>query len=70
MKRMDSFASSYAEVLRQAEEVFGGREAADNWLNKPALGLEGRRPIDLLSSTEGCELVYTFLVRIEYGVYH
>ncbi len=70
MKRMDSFASGYTEVLRQAEEVFGGREAADKWLNKPALGLEGRRPIDLLSSPEGCELVYTFLVRIEYGVYH
>ncbi|MDH4565323.1 DUF2384 domain-containing protein [Pseudomonas sp. BN414] len=57
-------------MLRRAEVVFGGREGADRWLNKPALGLEGHKPIDLLASPEGCELVETFLIRIEYGVYH
>ena len=60
----------YAEMLARAEQIFSSREAAERWMAKPALGLEGRRPIDLLTSAEDLELLETFLWRIEYGVYH
>ncbi|BAU75482.1 hypothetical protein KF707C_37940 [Metapseudomonas furukawaii] len=36
----------------------------------PALGLERRRPIDMLANEEDLEVLETFLGRIEYGVYH
>lgn len=39
-----------------ASAVFGSQEKAEEWLNKPAMGLDGQRPID-------------FLTRLDYGVY-
>lgn len=59
----------FAQVLSKASEVLGSREAAERWLSKPALGLNGRRPIELLSNSVGYELVNDFLIRMEYGVY-
>jgi putative toxin-antitoxin system antitoxin component (TIGR02293 family) len=58
-----------AEVLAKATAVFGSREAAEQWLKQPALALDQRRPIDLLATPAGVELVEDFLVRLEYGVY-
>lgn len=59
----------YAEALEKAEAVFGTRELAENWMTKPARGLDGESPIDLLSNPVGYELVTDFLHRIEYGIY-
>ncbi|MCO6060199.1 DUF2384 domain-containing protein [Pseudomonas sp. MOB-449] len=66
----ESFAVRYAEVMKRATQVFGSREAAERWMEAPALGLERRRPIDLLANAEDLEVLETFLGRIEYGVYH
>ena len=41
-------AWTFAEILGRATEVFGSREGALDWLQRPALALDGRRPIDLL----------------------
>ncbi len=60
---------SLAEILVSAEEVLGSREEAEEWLAKPALGLNSRRPIDLMSTPQGAELVKTLLTQMEYGVY-
>jgi putative toxin-antitoxin system antitoxin component (TIGR02293 family) len=38
-------------------------------MERPAIGLDQRRPIDLLTTPAGAELVETFLERLEYGVY-
>jgi putative toxin-antitoxin system antitoxin component (TIGR02293 family) len=59
----------YAEILEKAQEVFGTRQLAEEWMIKPALGLDGETPIDLLSNPVGYELVADFLHRLEYGVY-
>lgn len=59
----------FAETLAKATEVFGSREQAEAWLNKPAIGLDGQRPIDMLQTVQGTELVNDFLARLEYGVY-
>ena len=58
-----------ATVTSQAMDVLGSQEAAERWLSIPALGLGGRKPIDLLQSTQGTELVRTLLTRMDYGVY-
>jgi putative toxin-antitoxin system antitoxin component (TIGR02293 family) len=59
----------FAEILTRAISVFGSRTAAEQWLAQPATGLDQRRPIDLLTTPAGVELVEDFLGRIEYGVY-
>ncbi len=38
------------------------------WVNQECLGLGGRRPSELLASSEGCEQVYTLIRRLESGV--
>ncbi len=60
----------FAETLAQASAVFGGREAAERWMARPAMGLDGARPIDLLRTLQGAELVTEFLGRLEHGVYN
>jgi len=59
----------FAEILTKATEVFGSQEEAERWLQQPAIGLEQRRPIDLLQTPAGVKLVEDFLGRLEYGVY-
>jgi putative toxin-antitoxin system antitoxin component (TIGR02293 family) len=58
-----------AEILAQATEVFGSQEEAERWLERPAMGLERRRPIDLLATPAGAQLVSDHLRRLEHGVY-
>ena len=59
----------FAEILAQATSVFGSQDDAEQWLERPAVGLDQRRPIDLLATPAGVELVEAFLERLEYGVY-
>jgi uncharacterized protein (DUF2384 family) len=39
-------------VLGLAVDVLGGREAAHEWLGKPALGLQFKTPIELMRSSQ------------------
>lgn len=59
----------FAETLAKASEVFGSTEKAEEWMAKPAIGLDRQRPIDLLQTVQGAEIVNDFLTRLEYGVY-
>jgi len=72
-KTLDQNASDrairLASVTEQAIEVLDSQEAAERWLSTPAMALDRRRPIDLLQSSEGTELVKTLLTRMDYGVY-
>lgn len=60
---------TFARILAMADAIFGSREAAERWMDSPAMGLDGRRPIDLLASPVGVSLVEDFLERMRYGVY-
>ncbi|MDE1995983.1 MAG: DUF2384 domain-containing protein [Rhizobiaceae bacterium] len=62
-------AWKFAEILAKATDVFGTQAEAEQWLERPAIGLEQRRPIDLLATPAGVELVEDYLERLEYGVY-
>jgi putative toxin-antitoxin system antitoxin component (TIGR02293 family) len=59
----------FAEILAKATRVFGSQQEAEQWLEQPAIGLDQRRPIDLLATPAGVEIVEDFLKRLEYGVY-
>lgn len=60
---------NFGEVLAKAEEVLGTREAALEWLRKKAVGLEGHRPLELMETAQGAEIVKTLLDRMAFGVY-
>ena len=57
-----------ARVLAVAEETFGGRRKAGDWLRRPTEPLSGERPLDLLDTGEGARLIETLLARIAHGI--
>jgi putative toxin-antitoxin system antitoxin component (TIGR02293 family) len=59
----------FAEILAKATAVLGSQQDAEQWLERPAIGLEQRRPIDLLATPAGAKIVEDFLTRVEFGVY-
>lgn len=59
----------FAEIFAHATEVMGSEESAEAWMNKPAIGLSNRKPVDLLATSAGVEAVEEYLTRLEYGVY-
>jgi putative toxin-antitoxin system antitoxin component (TIGR02293 family) len=58
-------AWKFAEILAKATSVFGRRQDAERWLERPAAGLDQRRPLDLLATPAGLELVEALLERLE-----
>ena len=59
----------FAEIVDKATAVLGSQAEAEKWLKTKAVGLEQQRPIDLLATPVGIQLVEQFLERLEYGVY-
>lgn len=62
-------ALRFAELLARATAVFGGQEDAERWFDTPAMGLDQHKPIDLMTTQVGAQLVDEFLGRLEHGVY-
>lgn len=58
-----------ATLATYAADVLGSKELATVWLCKPAAGLEGHVPVDLIANGAGYEVALSFLDRIKYGVY-
>ena len=53
-----------AELLEQAERVFGDKEAAREWFERPNPDLQGRRPVDEIEAG-GEAIVAMVLDRLE-----
>ena len=72
-KRLDAEQSGrvwqFTELLAKADDVFGSRERAVDWMLEPAMALENRRPIELLTTPVGAQLVDDVIERLRYGVY-
>jgi putative toxin-antitoxin system antitoxin component (TIGR02293 family) len=62
-------AWKFAEILGRVTQLLGSQEEAEAWMERPAMALDQRRPIDLLSTPAGVESVEDHLTRLEYGVY-
>jgi len=58
-----------ARVAVRAEEVFGNRKQAVDWLHTANRSLAGRKPFDLIRTDAGAELVVDVLGRLEHGVF-
>lgn len=56
-------------ILAKATNILGSKEAAESWMSRPAMGLDQQRPLDLLLTEVGTEVVEDFLTRLEYNVY-
>jgi putative toxin-antitoxin system antitoxin component (TIGR02293 family) len=57
-----------ARIAALAEHAFGERDRALHWLRKPKRFLEGRTPIDVLTSSEGTRLIEEKLLQLEHGL--
>ncbi|MBI4764411.1 MAG: DUF2384 domain-containing protein [Deltaproteobacteria bacterium] len=57
-----------ALVVARGEKVFGGRERFNVWLKEPNAALKEKRPIELLGSDFGIDLILDELGRIEHGI--
>lgn len=58
-----------AEVMAFATRVLGTAAAAELWLDRPAVALNGNRPLDLMKTIQGSAAVKDLLGRLEHGVY-
>jgi putative toxin-antitoxin system antitoxin component (TIGR02293 family) len=59
----------FAELFSRVEAIFGSKEEAEGWFERPAIALDQHKPIDMLSTVAGVELIEDHLTRLEYGVY-
>ncbi len=57
------------ELYAQAADVLESVEAADEWMNSPAVALGGRTPLAYAHNEAGARRVSTILTRIEHGVF-
>lgn len=62
-------AWKFAEILAKATRALGSQDEAEQWLRRPAIGLDQQRPINLLRTPAGVRLVEDYLGRLEYDVY-
>jgi len=58
-----------ARVLTRAIDVFESQDAAKQWLQEPSTALGGRKPIDLLATDIGTEVVLNELGKIDHGFF-
>ena len=58
-----------ARVLARAIEVFESRDAAKQWLQEASTALGERKPIDLLATDIGTEVVLNELGKIDHGYF-
>jgi len=62
-------AAQLAEILEKATHVLGARDAAEAWMGRRAMGLDGIVPFEVLVMPEGFPMLRDHLIRMEYGVY-
>ncbi len=68
------FSPSRSEIMlkmislyQSGISVFGDRDAFMNWLTKPAYGINGKIPFNLIKTSDGIDLIMEELDRIRYG---
>jgi putative toxin-antitoxin system antitoxin component (TIGR02293 family) len=57
-----------AEVAAKGIEIFGDKDDFLSWMNIPSVALGNKKPLSLLSSRFGTEMVLDELGRMEHGV--
>jgi len=65
--REGEVALKLAFILDKGIQVFGSMASFKRWLEKPAQGLGGAKPLRMMNTITGMDLVEDELLRIEYG---
>jgi putative toxin-antitoxin system antitoxin component (TIGR02293 family) len=60
---------SFMKIMSLAIDVLGGKEQAQNWLQRKAIGLDQRRPIEFMTTDVVSQAVHILLEQIDAGVY-
>jgi len=58
-----------AEVYSRGSEVFSSARNFQEWMDTENISFGGKRPIELLPSRYGAQMILDEIGRIEYGVY-
>jgi putative toxin-antitoxin system antitoxin component (TIGR02293 family) len=58
-----------AGILALADQVFGDHEKGMRWLRRESRQLDGRKPIEMLRSEVGGDVVRQMLYQIDEGIY-
>ena len=58
-----------AKVYTRGEDVFGSREAFQNWMNNPVMAFQNQKPKSYLDTSLGIEMLMEELGRIEHGIF-
>lgn len=56
-------------LLVQLDETFGSIENGKEWIKRPCQSLNGRKPIDLVTTPQGLKEVLSILGRIRHGIF-
>lgn len=59
----------FAEVFEVGMEFFGSKEGFKEWLGDKTIAFGGMRPLDVMKSSYGKELVLERLVGFEHGIF-
>jgi putative toxin-antitoxin system antitoxin component (TIGR02293 family) len=54
-------------LFKKGMENFGNENAFYRWLNKPAFGLDNKKPFELMKTVSGINLILDELNQIEWG---
>lgn len=58
------------ELRKAAIDLFAGdKQSANEWLNKPAKALNGRKPINMTNSDAELRLALDLIGRLQHGVF-
>ncbi|MCF6183018.1 MAG: DUF2384 domain-containing protein [Bacteroidales bacterium] len=65
--KVNEISIKVTALYKKGIDVFITKEKFNSWLGKNSFGLGNVKPINLLSTSTGIDLVYEELVRIEFG---
>lgn len=65
--RLKEIALSIQSLYDKGKELFLTIESFNQWLDRPQIGLEGRKPTDMVNTIAGINMVIEELLRIEHG---
>ena len=68
-KHLSDHLLTIGTVVARCTDLFQSHEKASRWLKSPVLALGNSRPLDLLDTTTGANMVLNLLGRIEHGVF-
>jgi putative toxin-antitoxin system antitoxin component (TIGR02293 family) len=68
-KSISEHVIQIAQIFSRGDEVFNSAEDFQTWINTANKALGNKKPIELLSSRYGAQMILDELGRIEHGVF-